>query len=91
MRIPAAILAMAASSVGLPTMAHNGGDQFSYPRSLLNEQFALPEAVEKLRTARYGLRAPNDDYFEPAVDEIRFRWKLNRVKMRIPFSTWGLR
>lgn len=89
MRVVLAVAATALSLIAAPALAQQGGDKMS--RYLIDEQFTLPEAsgsdIEKLRTARYGVREPDDDYFEPAVDEMRVRWKLNRVKMRIPFST----
>lgn len=87
MRVFVAIVAMTLSEIAMPLLAQENGST----RFPLNEQFALPDAsgsdIEKLRTARYGLRDPNDDYFEPAADELRFRWKFNRVKVRVPFST----
>lgn len=93
MRVLTMIVAMTPFLVTAPAMAQYRDDQAS--RYLIDERFMFPGAsnadIEKLRTARYGLREPDDDYFEPATDEMRFRWKLNRVKMRVPFDMSGLR
>jgi hypothetical protein len=44
--------------------------------------------AEKRRIARFGL---NQSYMgmesDAAPDDLRIRWKLNRVKMRMPFDT----
>jgi len=46
---------------------------------------------EKLRTARFGFDEPDEDYYEAVPDHMRFRWKLNRLKMRMPINTAGFR
>lgn len=46
---------------------------------------------EKHQAARYGLGTPDDDHFTyRASDEIRVRWRLTKIKMRVPLNTSGL-
>lgn len=94
MRVFVIMVAAIASSVSVPAMAGDFGPD-DPSRYLLGEQGRLPEAsasdIEKLRSARFGLREPDDNFYEAVPDEMRLRWKFNRVKMRIPFDTTALR
>jgi hypothetical protein len=78
----------------MPASARAPRDGSPVARFLI-EEYSLAETSgsdsEKLRTARYGLRDPNDDDYESVPDSTRFRWKLNRVKMRMPIDTSGIR
>ncbi|MGE0775315.1 MAG: hypothetical protein AB7G25_12365 [Sphingomonadaceae bacterium] len=94
MRVFLTLVAAVASCVAMPAMGRDFGPD-DPSRYLLGEQGLLPEAsasdIEKGRSARFGLREPDDDYYDAAPDEMRLRWKFNRVKMRIPFDTTALR
>lgn len=94
MRARLTVLGFAFMLLAAPTLAQQAGP-VDPNRYLLGEQGMLPEAsasdLEKVRSARFGLRDPNEDYYDGPVDETRVRWKLNRIKMRVPFSTASLR
>jgi hypothetical protein len=94
MRTRLTVLGFAFMLLGTP-LAAQGAEPSEPGRYLLGEQGLLPEAsasdLEKVRSARFGLRDPEDDFYDGPVDEMRVRWKLNRIKMRVPFSTASLR
>jgi hypothetical protein len=47
---------------------------------------------EKRRAARYGLSEPDNDFYDyQASDDVRFKWRLTRVKMRVPFDTSAMK
>lgn len=94
MRACLTIVAVTLTFAAMPASARMPRDASPATRFLIDE-YALAETSgsdgEKLRTARYGLRDPNDDDYESVPDSTRFRWKLNRMKMRMPINTSGIR
>ena len=90
MRLSVMMVAMMLSFSAMPALAAEYGPQAPETHFLLRELDSTPEAsgsdVEKLRTARYGLNDPDEDDYERVPDEMRFRWKLNKLKMRMPLA-----
>jgi hypothetical protein len=90
----AAILAGIVILAGGPALGRTTSyDHRNLGSYLTSERAALVRGhssdTEKIRAARYGLNEPDNDFFEPVPHETRFRWRLNRVKLRVPFSTTG--
>lgn len=90
MRVFVTMGAMTLSLLAIPALAAEYGPQSPDTRFLLRELDSPSEAsgseFEKLRTARYGLNDPDQDDYDRVPDETRFRWKLNRFKVRVPLS-----
>jgi hypothetical protein len=75
--------------------AARGTEHGSPVMRFLIDEYSMAETSgsdgEKIRTARYGLRDPDEDDYESVPETTRVRWKLNRFKMRVPLNTSGIR
>lgn len=79
-------LLMAMPAVALPS----SGD---LPGATTNDGRMRPgsPSAEKVRSARYGLNDNLADFYEDDSSEgVSIRWRLTKLKMRMPFSTTGM-
>lgn len=94
MRVLLTLAAMTVALLAAPTTAAEPDDATLMRRFVMDETSLANQSgsdAEKLRTARYGLSEPIDDDYEAVPDSLRVRWKLNRLKMRMPINTSSFR
>jgi hypothetical protein len=89
----AAFIGLILTLTSSPVMSRNMPGQVS-SGTVTVDRWIQPAAsaseADKTRSARYGLGMSEADFTGDEADGISIRWRLTKLKMRVPFSTSGL-